>query len=247
MKKRIIQNHNEAFVELNKYLIKLNSLDTAALDIEELVDSNVNEIIDNLIREVCLSFSSDYIPNIDASIKEIKKIADKLESLLIYTVFIKPYVNEKIRIDENSQEEFKFLFRNKYIKELASLSNSLLALKERIIENNISLESQKPSNIALKLDKYQVALLFKYFSDINLIKINSNQKLANILSELTGFSSQRIRAEALGAIENVKKDIAVDKSKVTGSFYNLRTVKETLNHIITLIDEDQKRLSKVKS
>jgi hypothetical protein len=99
-----------------------------------------------------------------------------------------------------------------------------------------------------KLDQYQVALLFDYLIQAGAVK-NSivNTSLAEELSKLTGFSKQRLRANCIPNIWQIK----------TGSVgnipllqkdpdINLKTVKNLIVEINNKIHEDLEKNMKLR-
>ena len=76
---------------------------------------------------------------------------------------------------------------------------------------------------------------------------HSDIQLSKILHNLTGHSAQRMRQFGFSDLENVKKDIARNKSiNSKFKYYNLNKVKDALVLIIKQIENDIDRLNKLK-
>lgn len=103
-------------------------------------------------------------------------------------------------------------------------------------------------NSKVILDRFQIPLLFSYMQEIGMILDHSQIQLSKILHNLTGHSPQRMRQYGFSDLDNVKKDIARNKSiKNISKNYNLNKVKDALTTVITLIDADIKSINKLNS
>jgi hypothetical protein len=149
------------------------------------------------------------------------------------------------------------------LRELGSQLSTLKSQQEKMLStmpgNNIAKTEPGPvlitidDNYALRdlkkisqveLDKYQSALLIYYFREKKLIQPLTDASLARIVALLTGHSETNLRTQGFGRIHDIKDDEVKNKELATGSFYNLRKVKEALAIIIKDIDEHIRRHSK---
>jgi hypothetical protein len=89
------------------------------------------------------------------------------------------------------------------------------------------------------LNRYQSALLFYYLYEVGCIHLISANKLAPLISQLTGHSENTLRTEALNKIIDIKKGTVGDLTNIRKDpDFNLKEVKKFIKLILNKIDED---------
>jgi hypothetical protein len=256
------ENINEIFTELNLYLQKVGNLYTREIDIEDLEDDDaIHEIIESLTRKVLQRPSAEALNGIEIAINEIEELQNKEGSIMDNTRFMTSENGVQVLIEGKEAVFYQNEFYNKYLIEFYFLKGNLISLKHRIekrlvltIKRGEEVESTQDDKVdnqvplpTVILDRYQSALLFHYFTEIKLIRAHSKIKLGEIISILTGHSPNTTAKKALGPIDNVKKDIAVNRDEKQGKHYNLNKVRQALSTVIDLIDKDIKWIDKIRS
>ncbi|MBL7739291.1 MAG: hypothetical protein JNK14_08720 [Chitinophagaceae bacterium] len=160
---------------------------------------------------------------------------------------------------EEAEKEKDALYEN-ICNELKFYSAKLLAIRETLIFGNelekvnntdsvkaLLLKAKELPTEMLELDIRQFALFFQYLRDVHVLPKERhlpNYKLAIPLSLMTGFSPKTIaNEEGFGDIYNIKSDANCHLDGTNKPFYNLNSVKRTLEKILALVDADIKEQS----
>jgi len=254
---------DKLFEQLHKRLNQLlfYSEKVTRLDIEPPYEYS----IENIIKRARNCDVTELNRNISSAIEKIEKIKGKgikiLSSVSVEQEY--PNIGDYFPADEQEENYVKAELYNQiqteinyYGNELSNLRDSILGrgLKDtEITPKLISKLSTKtdlpkvPNGKSVQLDIRQSALLFHYLVEANIFLPYDASPLAKLAHHCTGHSRENIRRrDGFAVLEDIKKDIVVDKTRFTGKSFNLRQTKNALLSLIKLIDKDIDNYSKFK-
>lgn len=177
----------------------------------------------------------------------------------IYSIDYKSYLKHKNEKITYSSE--KKIFESNLLKDKSEFLSIQLNIIERcliyikskvdIVKFVVESEAKKkgkvvrqtPEETINKLDIYQSALLFSYLMKAGaILPFDSNNKLAPIISDLTGHSAQILRTECLNQIVDIVKGKQGNIPELIKSqSYNLDRIEEVIREISGRIREDRSR------
>ena len=245
----------EIFSDLNLYIQKTGNLEGADINIIDLEYNETTGIIEALVNKILTRPFVEYIKELNIAISEIEELENKGISLFSKVSFHSTEKGIEETIPSEDEERYIKEFYNKtriehYILK-GNLKTLIIRLEKRLnlkASNKQDEELENAMNSKVILDRFQIPLLFSYMQEIGMILDHSQIQLSKILHNLTGHSPQRMRQYGFSDLDNVKKDIARNKSiKNISNNYNLNKVKDALTTVITLIDADIKRINKLNS
>lgn len=245
----------EIFSDLNLYIQKTGNLEGADINIIDLEYNETTGIIEALVNKILTRPFVEYIKELNIAISEIEELENKGISLFNKVSFHSTEKGIEETIPSKDKDKYIEEFYNKTRIEHYILKGNLKTLINRL-EKRLNLkasnkqdeELENAMNSKVILDRFQIPLLFSYMQEIGMILDHSQIQLSKILHNLTGHSPQRMRQYGFSDLDNVKKDIARNKSiKNISKNYNLNKVKDALTTVITLIDADIKSINKLNS
>ena len=244
----------EIFSDLNLYIQKIGNLEGADINIIDLEYNETTGIIEALVNKVLTRPFVEYIKELNIAISEIEELENKGISLFSKVSFHSTEKGIEETIPSEDEERYIKEFYNKtriehYILK-GNLKTLIIRLEKRLNLKDSNKEDEELENAIISkviLDRYQIPLLFSYMKETGMILEHSDIQLSKILHNLTGHSAQRMRQFGFSDLENVKKDIARNKSiNSKFKYYNLNKVKDALVLIIKQIENDIDRLNKLK-
>ena len=244
----------EIFSDLNLYIQKIGNLEGADINIIDLEYNETTGIIEALVNKVLTRPFVEYIKELNIAISEIEELENKGISLFNKVSFHSTEKGIEETIPSKDKDKYIEEFYNKTRIEHYILKGNLKTLINRL-EKRLNLKDSNKEDEELEnaiiskviLDRYQIPLLFSYMKETGMILEHSDIQLSKILHNLTGHSAQRMRQFGFSDLENVKKDIARNKSiNSKFKYYNLNKVKDALVLIIKQIENDIDRLNKLK-
>lgn len=244
----------EIFSDLNLYIQKIGNLEGADINIIDLEYNETTGIIEALVNKVLTRPFVEYIKELNIAISEIEELENKGISLFSKVSFHSTEKGIEETIPSEDEERYIKEFYNKtriehYILK-GNLKTLIIRLEKRLNLKASNKEDEELENAIISkviLDRYQIPLLFSYMKETGMILEHSDIQLSKILHNLTGHSAQRMRQFGFSDLENVKKDIARNKSiNSKFKYYNLNKVKDALVLIIKQIENDIDRLNKLK-
>lgn len=224
--------------------------------IERRFNEFKRELGDLVESDEPLAARLEILENYRIEFEELKELY--LPEIDIYSIDYKSYLkhkNEKITYSSD-----KKIFESNLLKEKSKFLSIQLNIIERclihikskidIVKFVVDSEGKKQSKVIRKtpeetikkLDIYQSALLFNYLIKAGaILPFDSNNKLAPIISDLTGHSAQILRTECLNQIVDI----------VNGTQGNipelLRRKSHNLDRIDAVITEIQGRIREDRS
>ncbi len=220
---------------------------------------DISEDIDELPIKESLNTVTDFLTRFNECSPYYYKTERQYKTINSETTIL-TYQHRRIHkeFETNSENEINDILEELAIncfisvqKECLDQIISFLANKKNAIEisfeqgNSTSYKSP-PGNVdnskIEKLDRSQTALLYDYLKNVGVIKDLSSNKLAPLISELTGFSKKNLRTDGLDKIWEIKSGKIANKIESKGNpEYNLQKVKEVILEILQNVNQDIKK------
>lgn len=225
--------------------------------IERRFNDFKRELGDIIESDESLASRLEILENYRIEFEELRTLY--LPKVDIYSSENKSYLahkNEKITFNSDRKifESTLLIDKSKFLSiQLNVIERSLIYIKSKIdilkfIETSAGKKQVKTSATkkeeAIKaLDIYQSALLFHYLGRSGaILPFNSNNKLAPLISELTGHSEQNLRTECLNQIVDIVKGMHGNIPEIIKrKSHNLDRIEAVINEILRSIREDRSR------
>jgi hypothetical protein len=209
--------------------IDILKISKASLDYDSkaVVDFS-SHLIDELLK-ICEDISATRI--------RLEKLSDSIE---VESRSIVDYEAREVEVSKLWNETAGYAMELTSIKQL---HQSLIDFTERSSVNHPSeLDDENSGSI---LDIRQSALLFHYLAEKGIIKRLPDDRLALLVSELTGHSHNTLRTtKGFGVIHDIISDKVKNANYKAVKCYNLQSVKIALESIIELITNEISRQAK---
>ncbi len=227
--------------------------------IEKLCKSFFREIsteIDESHDLRLLNMLTDYRQSFKSFMKDYSKVTIKKST---YFDEDSKQLFLPLNFDQISQEysklrigHLRILFSSFYTTRVNAINNVYDFLEKKLqilnkestnyIERNKELPQNKSQKRIEKIDRYQIALLFHYLEETELINKNSYVTQAEIINRLTGISAQKLRTECLNKIWEIKSGRTGNSELLkTNSAYALMGIKNILKEILGKVELDLKK------
>ena len=262
-----MHNINDVFASLDARIDQIKAKDFKdwfSLNLRSL-KPNITNIERNIFR-----FESDAVRRTDISLSEIKKLLERgIENMPLYIFY--PYdetINyndsestpEETKYAENKREEEYEILKNElefYVTELTKIRNEFASKKtiedQATTTININsdfkitkLKTTYPSIQENLLSKEQIAILFHYLKEKNIILPYDDQSISKLVSLLTGYSENTLRTEGFGHIYDIKSQVPHIQKKKGKKITNLEIVKDTLEKLVQDISLELEKQSSRK-
>jgi len=225
---------------------------------------NITNIERNIFR-----FESDAVRRTEISLSEIKKLLERgIENMPLYifypdetiTYYDSEWTAEETKYAEKKREEEYEILKNElefYVTELTKIRNEFAAKKtiedQATTTININsdfkitkLKTTYPSIQENLLSKEQIAILFHYLKEKNIILPYDDQSISKLVSLLTGYSENTLRTEGFGHIYDIKSQVPHIQKKKGKKITNLEIVKDTLEKLVQDISLELEKQSSRK-
>ena len=248
----------ECFVHF--FSIKFDGYDTPE-DYKNHIERRFNEFkreLGDLIEsDESLTTKLEILENYRIEFEQLKTYY--LPEIDIYSIDYKSYLKHKNEKITYSSE--KKIFESNLLKDkseflsvqLNIIERCLILIKSRIdivkfvedteVKKQGKVVRKTPEETIKKLDIYQSALLFNYLIKAGaILQFDSNNKLAPLISDLTGHSAQILRTECLNKIIDIVKGAEGNIPElIKRKSHNLDRVESVVTEILGRIREDRSR------